>query len=62
MTAPVETVLSLPVIPPAAAGLLLRGLGLAPRPRTPAWSTDPNLRADILAGRRDIPDDLHGGA
>jgi hypothetical protein len=65
MTAP-ETVVSpllcLPVVPEAAAGLLLRGLDLAPRTRVPAWVTDPDLIASILAGFIDIPDDLCGGA
>ncbi|MER5843261.1 hypothetical protein ABT099_23775 [Streptomyces prasinus] len=30
--------------------------------RIPAWVTDPNLTADILAGHTDIDDDLMGEA
>jgi hypothetical protein len=44
-----------PVIVPG----LLSGLGITPR-RIPAWITDPNLIADILAGHADIPADLLG--
>ncbi|MFE6815952.1 hypothetical protein [Streptomyces sp. NPDC057677] len=29
-------------------------------PTVPAWITDPNLRADILAGFAEIPDDVRG--
>jgi hypothetical protein len=64
MSAPVEPVdsplLSLPVVPEPAAGLLLRGLGLVPR--VPVWVTDPDLIASILDGFIDIPDDLVGGS
>ncbi|MFJ6348605.1 hypothetical protein ACIQKB_03910 [Streptomyces sp. NPDC092046] len=52
--------LSAPEIPVAAAHQLLAGLDLAPRTSIPAWITDPGLRADILAGFADIPDDLRG--
>lgn len=52
--------LTAPVVPEPAAHLLLAGLDLAPRTTAPAWITDPHLRADILAGFVDIPDDLHG--
>lgn len=67
MSAPtVDTVLSpllsMPVVPKPAAALLLRALDLTPRTQVPAWITDPNVRADILAGFRDIDDDLGGGA
>lgn len=66
MTPRMETVLSpllsLPVVPKPAAALLLRGLDLAPRTRIPAWITDPDVIASILAGHIDIPDDLAGGA
>lgn len=53
----------LPSMPDTAAPVLLpgllRGLGLAPRPRpVPAWITDPDLIASIEAGLIDIPDDL----
>ena len=64
MTAPtVETVVSelltsLPVVPAPVAGPLLRALDLSPRMDVPAWVTDPGLRADILAGFADIPDEL----
>lgn len=63
MTAPpMETVasrlLASPVVPQSVAGLLLRGLGLAPRAQAPAWVTDPDVRASIEAGYIDIPDDL----
>ncbi|WP_344491853.1 hypothetical protein [Streptomyces enissocaesilis] len=50
----------MPVVPEPAAALLLAGLGLAPRTTIPAWITDPGLRADILTGFMDIPDDLRG--
>ena len=63
--APVETVVSdlltaLPVVPAPVAGPLLRALGLTPGSRVPDWITDPGLRADIVAGFADIPDDLRG--
>ncbi|MFJ8583680.1 hypothetical protein ACIRD2_03330 [Streptomyces sp. NPDC093595] len=66
MTRPVQTVTSellseLPVIPAPVGDLLLRALGLAPR-RVPAWITDPDTVASILAGFVDIPDDLYGEA
>lgn len=66
MSAPtVETVLSpllsLPVVPKPAAALLLSALNLTPRTTVPAWITDPDMQADILAGFLDIPDDLDGG-
>lgn len=54
-----EAALDLPVMPAPAAALFLTAVGLKPR-RIPAWITDPNLRADILAGLIDIPDDLMG--
>ncbi|MGW7053069.1 hypothetical protein [Streptomyces sp. NPDC054887] len=64
MTAPtVETVispvLSLPVVSGPAAALLLAGMDLVPRTTVPAWITDPELRAGIVAALMDIPD---GGA
>lgn len=52
--------LSVPEIPPAASHQLLAGLDLAPRTVVPAWVTDPDMRASILAGFIDIPDDLRG--
>lgn len=58
----VSPLLTVPVIPPPASRLLLAGLDLAPRTRVPAWITDPAVRASILAGFVDIPDDLIGGA
>ena len=64
MTRPTVDVLSplltAPAIPAAAAHQLLAGLDLAPRTTVPAWITDPNLRADILAGFAEIPDDVRG--
>lgn len=64
MTRPSVDVLSplltVPEIPPAAGHQLLAGLDLAPRTTVPAWITDPNLRADILAGFAEIPDDVRG--
>jgi len=54
-----EAALELPVMPAPAAAILLTAVGLKAR-RIPAWITDPNLRADILAGLIDIPDDLMG--
>ncbi|MFF0777036.1 hypothetical protein [Streptomyces sp. NPDC003720] len=44
-----------PVILPG----LLSGLGITRR-QVPAWITDPNLIADILAGHADIPADFGG--
>lgn len=44
-----------PVILPG----LLSGLGITRR-QVPAWITDPNLIADILAGHADIPADFMG--
>lgn len=62
MTRPVVDVLSpllsSPEIPPAAGHQLLAGLDLAPRTVVPAWITDPDLKASILAGFIDIPDEL----
>ncbi len=64
MSAPTpETVVSdlltsLPVMPAPVAGPLLRALDLAPRMDVPAWVTDPDLQADIVAGFADIPDEL----
>jgi hypothetical protein len=43
------------------APALLRGLDLIPR-RVPAWITDEAVRASILAGFIEIPDDLLRGA
>lgn len=65
MTArPVESVISplftAPAICGEAARLLLAAVDLAPRTQVPTWVTDPNVRADILAGFLDIPDDLAG--
>ncbi|MFE7580740.1 hypothetical protein ACFU5Y_04130 [Streptomyces gardneri] len=64
MTRPTVDVLSplltAPAVPAAAAHQLLADLDLAPRTTVPAWITDPNLRADILAGFAEIPDDLRG--
>ncbi|MFI6103216.1 hypothetical protein [Streptomyces sp. NPDC051310] len=64
MTPRTDTVVSellseLPVIPAPVGDLLLRALDLAPR-RVPAWITDPDTVASILAGFVDIPDDLYG--
>lgn len=58
----VSPLLSLPTVPTPAAGLLLRGLDLAPRTTVPAWVADPDMRASIEDGFIDIPDDLLGGA
>lgn len=44
-----------PVIVPG----LLSGLGITRR-QVPAWITDPDLIADILAGHADIPADFGG--
>ncbi|MET9956681.1 hypothetical protein ABZ135_34755 [Streptomyces sp. NPDC006339] len=64
MTRPVVDVLSpllsAPEIPPAAGHQLLAGLDLAPRTVVPAWITDPDLGASILAGLMDIPDSVRG--
>lgn len=49
-----------PAIQQTVGGPLLRALHLVPR--IPAWISDPALRADILAGFVDIPDDLGGGS
>ncbi|MFF8829274.1 hypothetical protein [Streptomyces sp. NPDC015131] len=62
MTRPVHTVTSellseMPVIPAPIGDRLLAALDLVPR-RVPAWITDPNLIADIVAGHVDIPDEL----
>lgn len=58
----VETVisplLSAPSISGEAARLLLAAVDLAPRTEIPAWITDEAVRADILAGFLDLPDDL----
>ncbi|HEY9410229.1 MAG TPA: hypothetical protein VIP77_11670 [Jiangellaceae bacterium] len=43
-----------------ASHQLLAGLDLAPRTTVPHWVTDPDMRASILAGLIDIPDDLRG--
>jgi hypothetical protein len=56
-----ELLMELPMVPPPVAGPLLRALDLAPR-RVPAWITDPDTVASILAGFVDIPDDLYGEA
>jgi hypothetical protein len=57
------TTLHLPPMPgdaePVIVPGLLSGLGITPR-RVPAWITDPNLKADILAGHADIPADFGG--
>ena len=57
------TTLHLPPMPadadPVIVPGLLSGLGIT-RPRIPAWITDPNLIADILAGHADIPADFGG--
>ncbi|MEU8525307.1 hypothetical protein AB0C77_06840 [Streptomyces sp. NPDC048629] len=62
MTRPTVDVLSplltLPEIPAAASHQLLAGLDLAPRTVVPVWVTNPDMRASILAGLMDIPDDL----
>jgi hypothetical protein len=64
MTRPTVDVLSplltVPEVPAAAGHQVLAGLDLAPRTTVPAWITDPNLRADILAGFAEIPHDLRG--
>lgn len=56
----VSPLLSAPSISGEAARLLLAAVDLAPRTEIPAWITDPNVRADILAGFLDLPDDLRG--
>jgi hypothetical protein len=57
------TTLHLPPMPadaePVIVPGLLSGLGITPR-RVPAWITDPDLIADILAGHADIPADFGG--
>jgi hypothetical protein len=64
MTRPTVDVLSplltVPEVPSAAGHQLLAGLDLAPRTTVPAWIADPSLRADIVAGFAEIPDDLRG--
>ncbi|MFG2328306.1 hypothetical protein ACGFMM_01635 [Streptomyces sp. NPDC048604] len=52
--------LSVPEIPPAASHQLRTGPDLAPRTVVPAWVTDPDVIASILAGFVNIPDDLRG--
>ena len=52
--------LTVPAIPAATSHQLLAGLDLAPRTTVPRWVTDPDMRASILAGLIDIPDDLRG--
>jgi len=64
---PIETVVAKwleaqPVVPAEASSLLLAGVELKPRPVVPAWIADPGLRADIILGLADIPDDLYGEA
>lgn len=39
---------------------LVRALGLGPASVVPGWITDPAVRASILAGVLDLPDDLRG--
>lgn len=39
---------------------LVRALGLGPASDVPGWITDPAVRASILAGFLDLPDDLRG--
>lgn len=56
----VSPLLSAPSISGEAARLLLAAVDLAPRTEIPAWITDPNVKADILAGFLDLPDDLRG--
>jgi hypothetical protein len=59
-----ETVVSVLLCDPPKvleAPALLRGLDLIPR-RVPAWITDEALRASILDGFIDIPDDLLRGS
>jgi hypothetical protein len=57
------TTLHLPPMPgdaePVIVPGLLSGLGITPR-RVPAWITNPDLIADILAGHADIPADFGG--
>jgi hypothetical protein len=57
------TTLDLPSTPadadPVIVPGLLSGLGITPR-RVPAWITDPDLIADIVAGYADIPADFGG--
>lgn len=57
-----ELLTALPVVPPTTAAPLLRSLDLVPRDPAPAWITDPQVRADIVAGHLDIPDDLRGAS
>ncbi|MFZ3592249.1 hypothetical protein [Streptomyces sp. BH104] len=44
--------------PPVVLPGLLAGIGVTER-RVPAWITDPNLIADIVAGHIDIPDEFN---
>lgn len=44
--------------PPVVLPGLLAGVGVTER-RVPAWITDPNLIADIVAGHIDIPDEFN---
>ncbi|MFF8659529.1 hypothetical protein [Streptomyces huasconensis] len=44
--------------PPVVLPGLLTGIGLVPR-QVPAWITDPDLAASIVAGHVDIPEDLN---
>jgi len=57
-----ELLTALPVIPAEVGEPLLAGLDLAPRRTIPAWASDPDFIASVLAGLVDIPDDLTGGA
>ncbi|MGW1389999.1 hypothetical protein, partial [Streptomyces griseoluteus] len=60
---PVTASLDLPPTPadapPVIVPGLLTGLGITRR-QVPAWITDPNLIADILAGHAEIPADFGG--
>lgn len=57
------SVLDLPPTPvdadPVIVPGLLTGLGITRR-QAPAWITNPDLIADILAGHADIPTDFGG--
>lgn len=56
----ISPLLSAPSISGEAARLLLAAVDPAPRTEIPAWITDPNVEADIVAGFLDLPDDLRG--
>lgn len=48
----------LPEQPVAIAPGLLRALDLVPKPAVPAWASDPDFIASVLAGLVDIPDEF----